>query len=197
MSLVKFMIPESIRSKYRYMRARLLSIGLDGGANHVMSSEEREASSGISVIVPIHDAPEVTERCLRSLERNGGDAEVILIDDGSRMELTLQVIDQAVARNGWSTARWETASGHSRACERGAEMAQRAYLCFLNSDTVVTPFSWAGMVKVLQDDHGVGVVGPSTSEASTRQVVRRARRCRLYWTDGQIDEFAFRYTHRY
>ena len=43
-------------------------------------------------------------------------------------------------------------------------MAQRAYLCFLNSDTVVTPFSWAGMVKALQDDHGVGVVGPSTSE---------------------------------
>jgi GT2 family glycosyltransferase len=197
MSNVKSMIPESVRARYRYLRARALSIGLNGDVNHAMSLEERRASADISVIVPIHDAPEVAERCLRSLERNGGDAEVILIDDGSRLERTLQVIDQAVARNGWSTARWETASGHSRACERGAEMAQRAYLCFLNSDTVVTPFSWAGMVKVLQGDHGVGVVGPTTSEASTRQVVRRARRCRLYWSDGQIDEFAFRYTARF
>jgi GT2 family glycosyltransferase len=197
MNLVKSMIPDSIRAKYRCLRARVLSIGLNGGASHVMSLEERGASACISVIVPIHDAPEVTERCLRSLEINGGDAEVILIDDGSRLERTLQVINQAVARNGWATARWETASGHSRACERGAEMAQRAYLCFLNSDTVVTPFSWAGMVKVLQDDHSVGVVGPSTSETSTPQIVRRANHCRLYWTDGQIDEFAFRYTARH
>jgi N-acetylglucosaminyl-diphospho-decaprenol L-rhamnosyltransferase len=197
MSSIKSMIPESLRAKYRYLRARLLSIGLDGDPNHPMSIDEKRASAAISVIVPIHDAPEVTERCLRSLERNGGDAEVILIDDGSRLVSTRQVVEQAVARNGWVAKRWETASGHSRACERGATMAQRSYLCFLNSDTVVTPFSWAGMVKVLQDGPGVGVVGPSTSEASTRQVVRRARRCRLYWTDGQIDEFAFRYTSRH
>ena len=94
MSNVKSMIPESVRARYRYLRARALSIGLDGDVNHAMSLEERRASADISVIVPIHDAPEVAERCLRSLERNGGDAEVILIDDGSRLERTLQVIDR-------------------------------------------------------------------------------------------------------
>ena len=197
MSLVRSMIPRAIRDKYRYLRGRLLSLGLHGEEVHILSPEERSASARISVIVPIHDAPEVTARCLRSLERNGGDAEVILIDDGSRLDRTWEVIDQAIARNGWAVSRHATASGHSVSCELGVKMAHREYLCFLNSDTVVTPFSWAGMVNVLQSDPRVGVVGPSTSRTSSKQMIRRAELCRLYWTDRQIDEFAFRHTTQY
>lgn len=196
MGLVRSMVPLSIRTKYRYLRARVLSLGLHGGGNHVLTPEERTASACISVVVAIHDAPEVTDRCLRSLERNGGDAEVILIDDGSRLDRTRELIDQAIARNGWTVSRQATARGHSRSCELGANMAHREYICFLNSDTVVTPFSWAGMVKALQADPRVGVVGPSTSRTSTLQTIRRAEVCRFYWTDGQIDEFAFRHTTR-
>lgn len=196
MSNIRSMIPLSIRKKYRYLRSCVLSMGLNGDGSHVLSSEERKASACISVVVPIHDAPEVTDRCLRSLERNGGDAEIILIDDGSKLDRTQEVIDYAIARNGWVLARHESARGHSRACELGAEIAQRDYLCFLNSDTVITPFSWAGMVKALQVDPRIAVVGPSTSSTSTCQTIRRAELCRLHWTDGQIDEFAYRYTAR-
>jgi GT2 family glycosyltransferase len=190
------MIPLPIRKTYRYLRARALSMGLKGREKHVLSAEERHASASISVIVPIHDAPEVTERCLRSLERNGGDAEIILVDDGSKRQRTQEVIDSAIARNGWALARHESARGHSRACESGADIAQRDLLCFLNSDTVITPFSWTGMVKTLQADPRIAVVGPSTSCTSTQQTIRRAEFCRIYWTDGQIDEFARRYTIR-
>jgi GT2 family glycosyltransferase len=193
-SMIRSMIPRVILEKYRYLRARVLSLGLHGGGNHVLTPEERKASARISVIVAIHDAPDVTNRCLRSLERNGGDAEVILIDDGSKLDRTREVIDQAIARNGWAVSRHAPARGHSRASELGAKMAHREYLCFLNSDTVVTPYSWAGMVKALQADPRVGVVGPSTSRTSTHQKIRRAEVCSLYWTDGQIDEFAFRHT---
>ncbi len=196
MSLVRSMIPPAVREKYRSLRARVLSLGLHGDGNHVLTPEERRASACISVVVAIHDAPEVTDRCLRSLERNGGDAEVILIDDGSRLDRTREVIEQAVARNGWAVARQTPARGHSRACELGATMAHREYICFLNSDTVVTPFSWAGMVKALQADPRVGAVGPSTSRTSTCQKIRRAELCSFYWTDRQIDEFAFRHTTR-
>ena len=69
MSIVRSMIPEVVREKYRYMRARVLSLGLYGGGNYVFTPEEQKASARISVIVAIHDAPEVTDRCLRSLER--------------------------------------------------------------------------------------------------------------------------------
>lgn len=194
---VRDMIPQTIREKYRLLRAHMLSIGLDGNRDHILDLNERSASASISVIVPIHDAPGVTDRCLRSLERNSGDAEVILIDDGSKLDQTREVIDCAVDRNSWTLARHESARGHSLACELGAEMAKREYLCFLNSDTIVTPFSWAGMVKNLRADPYIGVVGPSTSRTSTQQKIRRAECCRIYWTDAQIDEFAFRHTTRY
>ncbi|OGO13696.1 MAG: hypothetical protein A2Y53_04360 [Chloroflexi bacterium RBG_16_47_49] len=194
MRTVRSMIPIAIRKKYRYLRARVLSLGLHGGRNHVLTSEERRASACISVVVAIHDAPEVTDRCLRSLERNGGDAEVILVDDGSKLDRTREVIDQAITRNGWVVSRHSPARGHSRACEVGVKMTHREYICFLNSDTVVTPFCWSGMVKALQSDPRVGVVGPSTSRTSTQQTIRRAESCRFYWTDGQIDEYAFRHT---
>lgn len=197
MNRIASKIPEDLRETYRRARAWLLSIGLDGGAAHAISPEERMASRAVAVIVAIHDAPDVTERCLLSLERNGGDAEVILVDDGSKQERTRRIIDHLSARNGWEVARHKSAQGHSRACERGAEKAKRDYLCFLNSDTVVTPFSWDGMVKVLRNDPGVGVIGPATSRTSTAQVVRRADLCRLYWSDGQIDDFASRYTTRH
>jgi GT2 family glycosyltransferase len=190
------MVPLFIREKYRYLRARVLSLGLDGDGSHVLTPEECRASAFISVVVAIHDAPGVTDRCLRSLERNGGDAEVILIDDGSRLDRTREVIDQAIDRNGWVVSRHASARGHSRACELGAKMAQREYICFLNSDTVVTPFCWAGMIKTFQSGPRVGMVGPSTSRTSTPQTIRRADLCRLHWTDGQIDEFAFRHTTR-
>ncbi len=194
LSFIKSVVPEKSRKKYRYWRARLLSIGLSQSTNYSLAAEEIKASAAISVIVPIHDAPDVTERCLASLERNAGDAEVIIIDDGSKQSRTLQIINRAVARRGWSVFRRDNPSGHSRACERGAEMAQRNYLCFLNSDTVVTPFSWAGIVKVFNDDPNVGVVGPSTSRTSTIQSVRRAELCCPFWSDAQIDDFAFKYT---
>jgi GT2 family glycosyltransferase len=194
MRSLRALIPPPIRKTYRYLRARALSLGLKGQENYALSVEELHASACISVIVPIHDAPEVTERCLRSLERNGGNAEIILVDDGSKQQRTQEVIDSAMGRNGWALVRHASARGHSRACESGAEIAQRDLLCFLNSDTVITPFSWAGMVTTLRTDPRIAIVGPSTSCTSTRQTIRRAELCCLYWTDGQIDEFANRYT---
>lgn len=193
---VRSMIPQSIREKYRYLRAFALSLGLNKNGGYVLSSEERRASGCISVVIPIHDAPEVTDRCLRSLARNGGNAEIILVDDGSKLDQTLKVIEQAVDRRGWTLVRNESAYGHSRACEVGAEIARREYLCFLNSDTVVTPYSWMGIVEAFKEDPQIAVVGPSTSRTSTRQAIRRAEHCRFYWTDEQIDEFARRYVVR-
>lgn len=196
MKSLKSAIPEKYRTKYRDLRAIILSQGLNSEAEHEMSQEENDASSLISVIIPIHDSPEVTERCLSSLERNAKKAEVILVDDGSKQKKTRQVLECAAQKNGWLLDHSYKAKGHSRACERGAGLATRPNLCFLNSDTVVTPFSWAGMIRTLEEDKNIGIVGPSTSYTSTPQSIRRADLCRFFWSDAQIDDFAFKYTNK-
>ncbi|MBA7606546.1 hypothetical protein ES703_13696 [subsurface metagenome] len=89
--------------------------------------------------------------------------------------------------------RHNQARGHSRACEDGARLATRPYLCLLNSDTVVTPWSWLAAKQAFETDPRIAVTGPSTSWAFTEQVIPEARHCRHYWNDCQIFAFAQKY----
>ena len=190
-------IPEKARMIYRIMRANLLSLGLDRAEKPPMTEEERHSSGMISVVVAVHDSLDVTRRCLNSLEQYGGGAEIIIVDDGSKLETVRQLLDVACSRNGWKLLRNEKASGHSRASEAGAAIATRPYICLLNSDTVVTPRSWYGIARAFEVSPKIAVAGPSTSQTPTAQEVRRALFCRRHWSDEQIWSFAERYTRRH
>jgi GT2 family glycosyltransferase len=151
----------------------------------------------MSIIVPVHDSPRVTLRCLCSLETFGGEAEVIIVDDGSKLERTRQMLDDFCRQKGWKLVRHDSPQGHSRASEAGASVSNRPYLCLLNSDTVITPHSWSGIAKAFGGDPQIAVVGPSTSYTPTAQCVSRACKCRHYWSDAQIWRFADKYIARY
>jgi GT2 family glycosyltransferase len=156
------------------------------------SPEDRHASASISVVVAIHDAPTRTRRCLASLEKYASGSEVILIDDGSKLSETLDVIRQFSGRKGWKAVRHEKPFGHSEACRAGASLATRPYLCLLNSDTVVTPWCWRRVKEVFEQDQTIGIAGPSTSIAATRQALSVAENLGAYWNDNQICVFAAR-----
>lgn len=191
--MIRKYIPESIKERYRLIRARLLSIGLTRSGTFNQPGDEVEASRDISVIVAIYDSPEVTRRCLESIEKYGANAEVILVDDGSQLQETTDLIQDYEHRNGWILIRHKEPLGHSRSCEGGSRLATKPYLCFLNSDTVITPWSWRGAKEAFDSDPRIAVTGPTTSRASTKQTIRRAEYCRHYWTASQIYAFAERY----
>lgn len=175
------------------MRARLLSIGLSRSGTFDQPEDEIEASRDISVIVAIHDSPEVTRRCLESIDKYGANAEIILVDDGSQLQETIDLIQDHEQRNGWIVIRHKQPKGHSRSCEAGSRLATRPYLCFLNSDTVLTPWSWRGAKEAFDLDPRIAVTGPTTSWAATKQKIRRAEYCRNYWSNSQIYAFAKKY----
>lgn len=156
------------------------------------SAEDAAASAYLSIIVPIHDAPEVTRRCLVSLQKYASKAEVILVDDASALEETITLIDDFAERNNWKLIRHARALGHSGACGAGAGLATRPYLCLLNSDTVVTPWCWRPIVRIFEDNPNIGVAGPSTSFSGTPQSLPLAFSARFYLNDSQICEYARR-----
>lgn len=186
-------IPEFLKEAYRRIRARLFSIGLSKDGPFPQPDEEVLASDDFSVIVAIHDSPEVTARCLDSLQRYAGKAEVILVDDGSRLKETRNLIADFQQRNGWRVIRHDKPVRHSRACEHGSQYATRPYLCFLNSDTVVTPWSWGGAKDAFEADPKIAVVGPATSTYTHQLASRQALYCNLYWENNQIYNFAQKY----
>jgi len=186
-------IPEPIKEVYRQIRPRLLSIGLVSHGTFDQPVDEVEASRDMSVIVPILDSPEFLIRCLHSLEMYAPNAEIILVDDGSIMQETLHILEDFHHRNNWLLIRNDESVGHSRACETGARFATRPYICLLNSDTVVTPWSWSAAKHAFETEARVAVTGPSTSWAFTNQVVLKANYCRHHWNDCQIFAFAEKY----
>jgi GT2 family glycosyltransferase len=151
----------------------------------------------MSIVVAVHDAPEDTRRCLNSLQVFGGNAEVIIVDDGSRLELVKGMLDDFCSRNGWKLVRNNVALGHSRASEAGVSVSTRPYVCLLNSDTVVTPHSWLGISRAFDDSPQIAVVGPSTSYTPTLQCAWRAYYCCPYWSDGEVWHFAEKYVARH
>lgn len=179
-----------VRHCLSWLKVRLLSLDLPRHMEFVQPADEAEASASISIIVPIHDAPAVTRRCLGSLARYAPKSEIILVDDCSVLPETLAVIRDFRVRNGWKALRLEQPVGHSRACQAGARLATRPYLCLLNSDTVVIPWCWRGPKEAFEMDPQVGMVGPSSSLSGNEQQVPLASYCRHYWNDSQICAFA-------
>jgi len=193
----KHFVPEIVKASYRRYRAWVLSRDLRPSASYFLSPEERSASAAVSVIIAVHDAPVVTARCISSLEKFGGDAEIVVVDDGSKLDAVRQMLDHACSRNHWKLIRHSKATGHSRASEAGVLASERPYICLLNSDTVITPHSWAGLVGAFESSPRIAVAGPSTSHTFGPQQVTRACHCRHYWSDEQIWCFAAKYVARH
>jgi GT2 family glycosyltransferase len=193
---IRKVLPPGLVRAMQQLRDRLVrtlvSRSLPEHATFEQPHEERLASASVSIIVPIHDAPLVTRRCLVSLQRCAQNSEIILIDDGSRIVETTNVIREFSDRNGWKVSRNEKAAGHSAACATGARLASRPYLCLLNSDTVVTHRSWRAITEAFASNPSIGVAGPSTSSSGNRQTLDVAKRCRFSWNDYEICAFAER-----
>jgi len=190
---LRMILPENARSFLRDIRTALLSVGLPVKRDFPQPLCEIEASHDMSVVVPICDAPAVVWGCLASLDKYAPRAEVILVDDHSELDQTRNLIAEFSERNHWKTIRLDSRVGHSRSCEAGARLATRPYLCLLNSDTIVTPWSWRGSQEAFEADPRIGVTGPSTSYTATVQTVSRAEYCRHYWNDSQVFAFAQSY----
>ncbi len=188
-------LPMPLRRVYRRVRAEILSIGLPA-VQVSQPDQEAEASKDISVIVPVKDAFAVTRRCLLSLEKFAPKAEIIIVDDGSERPETLELLAEFSTRNQWVLNRQTKTRGHSKSCEAGVRLATRRYLCLLNSDTVVTPWSWWAAKDAFETDPLIGVNGPSTSYSATEQMIPRAMHCRHYWSDAQINAFANKYVRK-
>lgn len=183
-------LPPQWRDALRRMRSALLSLDIPARCDEPQSAEEVAASREMSVVVAIHDAPEVLYKCLTSLEKYAANAEVILVDDASEKPETRAILEAFAGQNQWRTIRHETAQGHSRSCEAGAQLATRRYLCLLNSDTYVTPWSWDGAREAFEADPQIGVTGPSTSYTPTQQKMWRAEYCRHFWSGPRICAYA-------
>lgn len=111
----------------------------------------------VSIIIPVYNAWEVNEKCIASIIEHTTDVayEVIVADDGSTDE-TKNIA--AYFRN-VVHVRNETNLGFLLNCNNAATHARGQYLHFLNNDTEVTPGWLSALVRIMENDEQVGMVG--------------------------------------
>jgi GT2 family glycosyltransferase len=111
----------------------------------------------VSIVIPVFNKWEYTFKCLMAVAANTRDVahEVIVVDNASSDD-TGQALPLL---EGIRFQRNEKNFGFARACNQGAAMARGKYLMFLNNDTEVRAGWLSSMVRILDGEPDVAMVG--------------------------------------
>jgi GT2 family glycosyltransferase/Flp pilus assembly protein TadD len=118
----------------------------------------RDGIPFVSIIIPLFNRLDNTERCLDALFRNTpeGSYELIVIDNGSTDETA------AFLKNSEKISRVISNPenlGFAKACNQGAKAAHGEYLVFLYNDTEAQPGWLDALVRIIHADPAIGAVG--------------------------------------
>ncbi|HEY7111829.1 MAG TPA: glycosyltransferase [Thermoanaerobaculia bacterium] len=120
-----------------------------------------------SVVVVTHEGLPLTKLCLASLDRRTDwpRVELVFVDNGST-DGTREFLEREASRRGdlFRLVALPDNRGFAAGANAGARAARGDRLCFLNNDTVVTRGWLSALVRHLERDPSLGLVGPSTNE---------------------------------
>ncbi len=126
----------------------------------------------VDVIVCVHNALSDVKKCLGSIAKNKSKTtNLIIIDDGSDSQTADYLKDFTSKNESWvKLVRSETASGYTRAANRGLRASSADLCILLNSDTIVGSNWTEKMSYALLSTPGAGIVGPLSSAASHQSI---------------------------
>jgi len=107
----------------------------------------------VAAVVVNYNAASVIAECIRSLHDDGVD-DVVVADNASADDSRQVVGDTAV----WLPTGGNL--GYGAGANRGAAATSAGYLLVCNPDLVVQPGAVKALAEVLDNDGGVGIVGP-------------------------------------
>ena len=117
----------------------------------------RENLSRVSIIIPTRDAPDVFERCLKSIftKTSHPNFEVIVLDNETTDERALEVMKEYPLRR----IPFPNPFNFSGANNQGAAAATGEFLVFLNNDTEVITADWLQHLLYYAEQPDVGAAG--------------------------------------
>lgn len=117
----------------------------------------RETSARVSIIIPTRDAPEVFERCLKSIftKTSYPNFEVIVMDNETTDERALQLMTEYPVHR----IPYPGPFNFSRANNQGVSAATGDFLVFLNNDTEVITEDWLQHLLYYAEQPDVGAAG--------------------------------------
>jgi GT2 family glycosyltransferase len=126
----------------------------------------------IDIIYCVHNALEDVKICLESVEKHHTKNErLIIIDDGSDEDTKVFLEGFAKKHKQWARViRSQSASGYTKAANRGLRASTGDLMILLNSDTIVTSNWTRKMALAVYTTPGAGIVGPLSSAAGHQSI---------------------------
>lgn len=122
-----------------------------------MKSRLAEKNPLVSIIIPVYNGKDYIKNCLKNIFKNTQRPtyEVIVVDDASKdgSKEYLRSLKKVKLIENKQNLRF------AKTCNRGASIATGKYLHFLNMDTIPLPHWLEEMVKLIERDKKIAVVG--------------------------------------
>ena len=117
----------------------------------------------VSIVVLVRNELDYIKKCFDSIEKYTDNYELIVVDNGAGEATkeylkSLDCFDLTIVTN-------DKNMGFSYGCNQGAKAAKYDYICFLNSDTVLSPQWLDRLMNAFKKKPSCGIAGPSTSFA--------------------------------
>lgn len=154
------------------------------------SCRERDPVTGVSVIIPSKDNPEILARCLQSIVHwtRQMTYEILVVDNGSCAENKEKLL-QLQKEYGFSYLYEPMKFNFSRMCNLGAARARYEMLLFLNDDCEVRNTGWMAHMANLASVKTTGAVGAKLYYPKSR----RLQHCGIYNLHlGPVHKLQFR-----
>ena len=118
----------------------------------------KSSAPRLSIVIPVYGKLDFLARCLHSIQKakTSIEYEVIIVDDCGPQRVAKKY---NALKSGFILHENEANLGFTGSCNAGAEIASGKYLCFLNSDTIVTDFWADNLLNGFKLAENVGVVG--------------------------------------
>lgn len=125
------------------------------------------------IIIPVHNQLGYLLKCIDTLLSKTYDFELIIVNDGSTDENTIEWFDNC--KLNCVIINHEKALGFSKACNDGIDYAMKNFdfdcLCLLNSDTEIVTDNWFDKVEsYFKMDKKIGVAGVVSNNACMQTV---------------------------
>ena len=127
----------------------------------------------VSIVIPVYNALDYLKKCIDSLVKFTQNYELIIIDNNSNEE-TKQYLNELKVTLGFKLQTNKENKGFSYACNQGIKLSGCNYICFLNSDTVLTP-NWLGKMMRGFKLENAGILGASTCYIAGKQCLTGLR----------------------
>ncbi|MFD0673392.1 glycosyltransferase family 2 protein [Cohnella sp. GCM10027633] len=140
---------------------------------------------GTSIVIPTYNQAALVQQCIEAIKWNTPEPYEIIVVDNASADGTGDYLRRACTEVRFRVL--DRNYGFAGAINVGLMMARGRTIVLLNNDTIVT-HNWLGnMLRCLNSDEGIGMVGPITNYISGSQQVRVP-----YETLTDMPEFARR-----